>query len=266
MKKVLALVMVLVLLVGCTACGKKEEKSKLDQIKEAGKLVVGTSADYPPFEFHTEIDGVDTIVGIDIDICKYIAEDLGVELEIVDMNFDNLVMSLKQGEFDIVAACMSADEKRLQSIDFTDVVYYTDTVMITKKDVAANFAEPEDLEGHKVGAQSGSKPYDKAAEYAGEENVVGLTKLQDLILEVQNDKIEGALMDELAAKAYASANPELEVCPFRFERTEYSGIRIGVQKGDEEFTEYLNTVIAQLIEEDLISGYTLEAQKLAGME
>lgn len=73
-------------------------------------------------------------------------------------------------------------------------------------------------------------------------------------------------MDELAAKAYASANPELEVCPFRFERTEYSGIRIGVQKGDEEFTEYLNTVIAQLIEEDLISGYTLEAQKLAGME
>lgn len=266
MKKLLALVMALLLLFTCAACGKKEEKSKLEQIKEAGKLVVGTSADYPPFEFHTEIDGVDTIVGIDVAICQYIADDLGVELELVDMNFDNLVMSLKQGEFDIVAACLSMDETRLKSIDFTDIVYFTDTVMITKKEVAENFQEPEDLEGHKIGAQSGSKPYDKAVEFAGEGNVVGLAKLQDLILEVQNGKVEGAMMDDLVANAYASTNEDLAVCPFRFERTEYSGIRIGVQKDNEEFMEYLNGVIKKIEEEGLVAKATLEAQELAGIE
>ena len=112
MKKILALIMAALVLMSCAACGKKEEKSKLEEIKESGKLVVGTSADYPPFEFHMEIDGKDTIVGLDIAMCQYIADDLGVELEIVDMAFDNLVMSLQKGEFDLVAASMSKDEKR----------------------------------------------------------------------------------------------------------------------------------------------------------
>ena len=137
MKKFLAFALAVMTLFGVAACGKKkEEKSKLEQIKEAGELVVGTSADYAPFEFHTEVDGADTIVGIDISLCQHIADELGVKLKVVDMSFDNLVMSLKQGEFDIVAACMSADDNRRKSIDFTDIVYYTDTVVIMKKDVA----------------------------------------------------------------------------------------------------------------------------------
>lgn len=110
MKRLAALVLAALMILGMTACGQKkdESKSKLDQIKEAGVLVVGTSADYSPFEFHTQVDGQDTIVGIDISICQYIADQLGVQLKVVDMNFDNLVMGLKNGDFDIVNACMSA--------------------------------------------------------------------------------------------------------------------------------------------------------------
>ena len=107
MKKVLVALMALMMMVSLVACGgagsdgsaagsagSGDSDSYIDQIKAKGELVVGTSADYPPYEFHTEIDGVDTIVGFDIAIAQAIADDLGVELKIVDMSFDNLLMSL----------------------------------------------------------------------------------------------------------------------------------------------------------------------------
>lgn len=268
MKKLAALVLAALMIFGMAACGQKKDdgKSKLEQIKEAGVLVVGTSADYSPFEFHTQVDGQDTIVGIDISICQYIADQLGVQLKVVDMNFDNLVMGLKNGDFDIVNACMSADDKRRESIDFTDVMYDTGTVLITKKDVAENFQKPEDLTGHKIAAQTGSKPYERAVAFAGTENMVGLVKVPDLVLEVQNGKVDGAVMDELVAQAYVNADPSLAVSPVRFEVTADSGIRIGVQKGNDEFVAYLNQVIAEMQSKNLVDQYVTEAQALAGLE
>lgn len=268
MKRLAALVLAALMILGMTACGQKkdESKSKLDQIKEAGVLVVGTSADYAPFEFHTKVDGQDTIVGIDISICQYIADQLGVQLKVVDMNFDNLVMGLKNGDFDIVNACMSADDKRRESIDFTDIVYNTDTVLVTKKEVADNYQKPEDLAGHKIAAQTGSKPYERAVAFAGTENMVGLAKVPDLILEVQNGKTEGAVMDELVAQAYVNADPSLAISPLRFDVESDSGIRIGVQKGNDEFVTYLNQVIAEMQSQNLLDKYVSDAQALAGQE
>jgi ABC-type amino acid transport substrate-binding protein len=81
-----------------------DESPKIKEIKQAGKIVLGTSADYPPYEFHKEIDGKDTIVGFDIEIAKAIAKDLGVELEIKDMDFDGLLLALNAGKVDFVIA------------------------------------------------------------------------------------------------------------------------------------------------------------------
>ena len=114
MKKAIALLLALVTLLSLTACAGKEDtaSSALDQIKQKGELVVGTSADYPPYEFHTEVDGKDTIVGFDMEIAQAIADKLGVSLKIVDMSFDNLLMSLANDEFDLVIAGLTADEER----------------------------------------------------------------------------------------------------------------------------------------------------------
>ena len=84
--------------------GSKESASVLESIKQKGKLVVGTSADYPPYEFHKEIDGKDQIVGFDISMAKSLAEDLGVELQINDMDFDGLLIALQAGKVDMVFA------------------------------------------------------------------------------------------------------------------------------------------------------------------
>ena len=136
-KKFAALLLALMMILSLAACGSKSDdsaqgssdgdaspddtaKSKIEQIKEAGVLVMGTSADYPPNEFHTEVDGKDTIVGFDVAIAQHIADDLGVELKVVDMSFDNLCINLAKGDFDIVIAGMASTEERLKSVDFSD--------------------------------------------------------------------------------------------------------------------------------------------------
>ena len=112
MKKLIALLLAALTLLSLAACSKQDGVSSIDKIKAKGELVVGTSADYPPYEFHTMVDGKDTIVGFDISIAQAIADKLGVKLKVVDMSFDNLLMSLANDEFDLVIAGLTSDEER----------------------------------------------------------------------------------------------------------------------------------------------------------
>ena len=111
-KKLVMLVSVLLvglMVVGCSAKAE-EPMSALEAVKAKGKIVMGTSADYPPYEFHKEIDGVDTYVGFDIAIAQKIADDLGVELEVIDMKFDGLLAALTASKIDFIAAGMNPSE------------------------------------------------------------------------------------------------------------------------------------------------------------
>ncbi len=110
MKKISVFMVVVVLILGtmsgCSAASGTSDES-LIKIKEKGVLVLGTSADYPPYEFHVEVDGMDTIVGFDIEIAKSIAERIGVELEIIDMKVEGLLPALNAGKIDLVIAGMT---------------------------------------------------------------------------------------------------------------------------------------------------------------
>ena len=126
-KKIISIIITILIafsLSGCSQGKASAEVSKMDKIKEKGKIVIGTSADYPPYEFHKSIDGKDTIVGFDIEIAKEIAKDLGVELEIKDMKFDGLLAALQTGNIDFVAAGMNPTEDRKKNVDFSKI-YYT---------------------------------------------------------------------------------------------------------------------------------------------
>ena len=147
---------------GETETGGKEVVSKIEQIKKSGKLILGTSADYPPYEFHKEIDGKDTIVGFDIEIAKEIAKDLGVELEIKDMDFDGLLLALNADKVDMVMAGMTPDPERIKVVDFSKIYYeavHGVVINVANKDT---FKTVEDLAGKKVGAQKGAVQEDIA--------------------------------------------------------------------------------------------------------
>ena len=148
LKKAAAMAMSLIMVLGVASCGAEEEKpdangeaeeavdyensERIKEIKDSGKLVVGTSADYAPFEFHTKIDGEDTIVGFDIAIAQKIADSLGVELEVVDMAFDSLLISLDNGDFDMVLASLGATEERKKAVDFSEPYHQSTHLVVVR--------------------------------------------------------------------------------------------------------------------------------------
>ena len=275
MKKIIVLLMAVMMTMGLAACGGSadgsaaasggESDSYIDQIKAKGELVVGTSADYPPYEFHTEIDGVDTIVGFDIAIAQAIADDLGVELKIVDMSFDNLLMSLSNGEFDMVIAGLSADEERMKTTDFSDTYLEAKNLILVRKEDESKYTTTDSLKGVKTGAQTGTMCYDRIVPFVGEDSMVGLAKVPDLVMELKNGKVDVITLDYMAVLTYAAENDDLVAVDCGLPSDD-EGYSIAFQKGNTEMVEYVNGVLAELKESGAIEQYIIEAQELAGTE
>ena len=283
MKKLLSLLLALVMLLSFAACAnddtppadgddqQQEEQNgsesttmnKLADIKAAGELVVGTSADYPPYEFHTEIDGKDTIVGFDISIAQAFADELGVELKLVDMAFESLLISLQKGDFDLVMAGLTPDEKRAKTVDFTDVFFHNKQIVIIRAEDADKYVTTEDMAGTTLGVQAGTVQETIAADLTDENKVVKLKKFPELIMELKTGKVDGVCTNTMVASAYVSAHPDL-LCQdigIVWDNTGFAG---AIQKGDNgEFMAFLNETIAKLQEDGSIDRFVAEAQQLA---
>lgn len=184
------------------------------------KLVFGTSADYPPYEFHILDNGADKIVGMDVALAQAIAKDMGAELEIVDMNFDNLLTLMAQGKCDFVIADMESTPDREAAADGSDP-YYEDLapMVLVKKANLDQYKTIDDFTGKNVGAQTGTN---KALIVTGEDeetapihmtgaNPVLLTNVGDLINQLVYDKCDAVVLDGAVAVKYAEANPDLAV-------------------------------------------------------
>lgn len=228
-----------------------------------GKLVLGTSADYAPFEFHTEINGTDTIVGFDISIAQYMAEQLGVELEIVDMSFDNLLISLNKGDFDIVLAAMSSNEERAKAVDFSNEYYLSNNVILVQKQNADKYTTKESLQGVSMAAQKGTVCETRAKDLAGESSVVSLVKVQDMVSELLAGKVKAVLLDKPVASGYVIMQDSLEMVDIGLVAEE--GMSVAMKKDSAGLTELVNCMLSQLTEEQLDS-WMGEAQVTAGVE
>lgn len=233
------------------------------EIISKGKLVLGTSADYAPFEFHTEINGTDTIVGFDVSIAQYMAEQLGVELEIVDMSFDNLLISLNKGDFDVVLAAMSSNEERAKAVDFSSEYYFSNNVILVQKQNADKYSTKESLQGVSMAAQKGTVCENRAKELAGEASVVSLVKVQDMVSELLAGKVETVLLDKPVASGYVIMQDSLEMVDIGLVAEE--GMSVAMKKDSAGLGELVNYLLSQLTEEQLDS-WMGEAQVTAGVE
>ena len=267
MKKIFALLLAVVMTLSLAACGEKEEvaASKLDQIKAAGKIVLGTSADYPPCEFHTEIDGKDTIVGYDISLAQYIADDLGVELEVVDMAFDGLCISLSKGDFDMVISGMSNTPERAQAVDFTEPYFLSEQIVLVRADEADQYNTTDDLAGKTIAYQSGTIQEGILKELGYLDNAIALTNAQNVVMELKEGKVDVAYIDYMPSLAFDSVNDDLVSKDIGIP-LDSDGQCIAVQKGDAEFVEYLNGIVAEVLESGKMDQFIADAQLLAGVE
>ena len=221
-------------------------KTKLDEIKEKGVLVLGTSADYPPFEFHLEVDGKDTIVGFDIDIAKKIASDIGVELEIIDMKFDGLLPALTAGKIDLIVAGMTPTDERKQSVDFSIVYYDSRQTMLVKTDNVNTLNTVEAFAGKTLGVQKATIQEELAKTIFTSSEAKSIDKIPNLIMELKTDKVDGLILAEPVAKQYAAANPDLSVNGV--DLGSEGGSAIAIEKGSQDYLDAINASIQSLLD------------------
>ncbi|MBT2755297.1 basic amino acid ABC transporter substrate-binding protein [Mesobacillus foraminis] len=238
MKKKKLLGAIAVVVIGLlAACGQTDHSTANGEEKKT--IVMGTSADFPPFETR---DNNGEIIGFDIELAKQVTKELGYELEIKDMNFDGLIGALQADTVDFVASGMSATEKRKQSVDFSAEYHRSGEMFVTLKD--SKIKSMEDLNGAKVGVQLGTIQEEGAKKLAESTkiDIKTLNKVPELIQELKSKRIDAVYLDRTVAEGYVS---ELGLAAFKDESSGTPGMAMAFPK-DSEIVDEFSKVIEEM--------------------
>lgn len=227
-------------------------------------LTLGTSADFPPYEFHKLIDGKDTIVGFDIDIAKDIAADMGAELVIKDLPFDSLLNELSSGRVDMVISGLSPTEERRKAVDLSDIYYKAEQAVVVREADKDKFATIDALKGAKVGVQTGSIQEEIAKGIEGAQ-LTSLGKISDIVLQLQSNRVDASIMEGPVAEAFVKKVKGLVITDAKPE-VEDDGYVIGIKKGNKELLDQVNSTLKRLDSEGKIDEYVAAASELAESE
>ena len=236
--------------------------SLLEKVKTSGKLVVGTEAQYAPYEFK---DLNANFAGCDMWLAQQIADHLGVELEVVDMSFDGIIPAVKSGQVDLGIAAFTKTPERAEEIDFSDLYEKSAQLLIVKTGNADLYSTKESLAGQKVGAQKGTIQSQLIQTALPDSELFELEKYPALALEVQNGNIAGLVVDQAVGESLiATSNGGLEVSNFAFTSEEAAfGKAVVAAKGSEDLLAEVNTVINQVVNDGSYLKAYDEAVELA---
>ena len=210
---------------------------------ESGKLTMATNATFPPYEMTTDAG---TIEGIDIDTAQAIADKLGLELQVDNMEFDSSLLSVQQGKADIVMAGVTVTDERKAVMDFSDS-YATGIQSIIVPN-GSDIASPDDLAGKKIGTQRGTTGYIYCSDTPenggyGEDHVTAYETGAVAVQALVNGQVDAVVIDNEPAKAYVAANPSLKILDTEFAVEDYA---IALQKGNTGLLEAVNAAMDEL--------------------
>ena len=285
MKKLFAVLLSLAMILALAACGAKEEapaekpaeapaetpaetpaepEAPALETITAGKLTVATSPDFAPYEFYAIAEaGTPSLAGFDMGLAQYIADYLGLELEVVPMDFDGVLMELANGSVDLGLAGLSPDPARMDAMDFSDIYYAGGQSFVT---IAANADKFPDLAsanaaGISVAAQIGSIQMDLANEFSADTEIIPLPKVTDIIAELIAGKLDGAYIETAVAESYKVNYPDLHiVCDVPYD---VEGSAVGVIKGNDALLAGVNEAIAAALADGSMDNFVAEANELA---
>ena len=204
----------------------------------AGKLTMSTNAAFPPYEMTTDSGDFE---GIDIEVAGAIAEKLGLELQVDDMDFDAALLAAQNGKSDIVMAGVTVTDERQKVMDFSDTYAEGIQSIIVPED--SDIASADDLAGKIIGTQRGTTGYIYCTDDFGEDSVVayddGLTAVQAL----NNGQVDAVVIDNAPAKEFVAANPGLKILDTAYAQEDYA---IGVAKGNTELLNAINGALEEL--------------------
>lgn len=214
---------------GCAQQGK---------LKEKDKLIVATNAAFQPFEYMDK----GKIVGIDADMTEQIAKDLGVTLQIDNMNFDSVVTAVSTGKADIAAAGLSKTPDREKAVDFSEPYYDASQVIIVKNDNAA-ITGKDTLKGKKIAVQKGTTGDDLATKLVGDSNITRFNASTDAISALKEGKVDAVVIDSFPAKVFVKQNSDIKIVGEGLTSEQYC---IAVRKGNKELLDAVNQSIQKL--------------------
>ena len=251
MKRVLIYILAVMLVFSFLGCGTKIDTMK--RIKDNNKIIWGTNAAFAPFEMR---EG-DQVIGIDAEIAKRIADKLGVELVVEDMEFDALLSALVSGKIDFIAAGYTVKPDRAKQVLFTDTYFKAVQVIMVRND-NEEIKGPEDLKGKRIGVQNATTGDFVASDIEGAE-VKRYNNGMEAVMDLKNGNIDAVIIDNLPEQMLAQKNTEVKILDESpSEEEEYA---IAVRKGDTELQKVINEVLAEMKNsgeiDELVNKYSL---------
>ena len=213
---------------------------------EEGKLHMATNAAFPPYEMTTDDGGFE---GIDVEVATAIAEKLGLELVVDNMDFSSVITAVQGGKSDIAMAGMTVNEERKQNVDFTDTYANAVQVIIVTED--SDIATVDDLDGKMIGVQQGTTGHIYCEDDYGADNVTaydtGATATQALL----TGKVDAVVIDSEPAKAYVAENDGLKILDTEYANEEYA---IGIGKENAGLYNAVNDALKELIDDGTVQS------------
>ena len=283
MKRILAIVFAAVLALSVVGCAEKKTSgsdgdasgaaTKLEKIQNDKKIVVYTDPNFSPFEFHA--NGTE-VVGVDIEIAKAIAQELGVEIEIKEADFDAIIMAIASGKGDIAISGFTITEDRKKEIDFSSP--YINSVQYIIVPADSSIAVVEDLAGKKVGVAKGytgqflmqdetskdEETGDEGVLYNKNTTVTDYRSANEATLALKSGKIGAVVMDEFVAKKIVDKNSGLKAIELKYQDGSTAAEEYGVvvPKGNQDLLEKINAVIDTLKSEGKIEGWVVQFSEM----
>lgn len=257
-----ALLSVSVLLTGCGGNSSSSTASKADDTASPSStatssvastadtdgdntLVMATNAFFEPYEFY---DG-DTIVGIDAEVGKAIADKLGMDFEISDTDFDTIIPNVQSGKADIGMAGMTVTEDRKKNVNFTQS--YATGIQVVIVPEGSDIATLDDLDGKQIGTQQGTTGWIYCTGDYGEDKVTAYNKGTEAIMALQAGKVDCVVIDNEPAKAFVEANEGLKILDTEYAVEEYA---ICIAKDNTELLEKVDNALGELIEDGTVQS------------
>ena len=267
MKKAIALAAIGLALVSAAGCSGGKEENKLETIKEKGVLVMATSPDFAPYEFQDVSSGETKYLGAEIELGKYIAEQMGVELQLEAMDFSAVEAAISTGKVDIAISGFAKTPEREENMGLSN--YYRaessdgkDQGLLVLKDKADQFKTAEDFSGKKVAAQNGALQQNLVTEQLPDAEMEVITSINDGIMMLTTGKVDAVAVADSVGEAYVENYPELAMSDFYFEY-ESQGNVVAVTKGQDELLAEVNRIIDEVNEKGLYKQWWDEAVEQA---
>ncbi len=270
MKKVLCILLALGMIAALAACGSApKENQALNEIKKSGVLTVALSPDFSPMEFvDSSKEGQESYVGFDVSLAKYLAEELGVKLEIQAMSFDACQTAVSSGSIPVSISGYSWTETRAENYELSDYYYAgdneTEQVILIRAEDAEKYTKPEDFDGISVGAQNASLQMDLVTSQLPNAKAVTIGEIGVGVMELESGNIEALAVADGNGTQIIANHPGLVKCSWEFEvAEEFEANVVLIHKGEKDLLDAINAALAKAYAEGYYDPWYQEALEIA---